>query len=98
MLLNSQQIIEAHRNKEIEIEPFDGKQVQAATYDLRVGLQGVTTSSKKLVDIKAAGYITLNPGDFGMITILEEIKLSPQYTARFGLRSKYARKLDIIIN
>ena len=92
MLLNSQQIIEAHRDKEIEIEPFDGKQVQAATYDLRVGLQGVTTSSKKLVDIKAAGYITLNPGDFGMITILEEIKLSPQYTARFGLRSKFARK------
>jgi len=44
------------------------------------------------VDIKSNGFILLQPGDFGVITVMEELKLGPQYVGRFGLRSKYARK------
>ena len=74
------------------INPFDPEQVQGASYDFRVGEQGATTSSKKLVNIRETGYFLLQPGDFGVVTVLEEIRLGPQYAARFGLRSKYARK------
>jgi dCTP deaminase len=92
MILSHQQIIEAHKKGEIVITPFEQGQVQAASYDLRVGDQGATTTGKKLVRINEVGFLTLLPGDFGVITVLEEIRLSPQYAGRFGLRSKYARK------
>jgi dCTP deaminase len=92
MILNAQQIIAAQQSGDISISPFEESQVQAASYDLRVGQSGATTSTKKLVNIKETGYLLLQPGDFAIVTVLEEIQLSPQYAARFGLRSKYARK------
>src|SRR6266404_8718467 len=92
MILNYQQIVAACKSGEIVINPFDEGQAQAASYDLRVGEKGATTSSKKLVNIKEHGFLSLQPGDFGILTVLEELRLGPQYAARFGLRSKYARK------
>jgi len=92
MILAAQQIEQAYRQGDIVIDPWDETQLQAATYDLRVGAQGATTSTKKLVDIAGQGFMTLTPGDFGVVTVFETIKLSPRYAARFGLRSKYARK------
>jgi hypothetical protein len=44
------------------------------------------------VNLKEHDYIALQPGDFGVVTCLETLKLGPQYAARFGLRSKFARK------
>ena len=92
MILSDRQIREAINNEEIIINPFYEKQVQAATYDLRVGNQGATTSTKKIIDIKKDGYLLLKPGDFAIITMFEELQLSNSYVGRFGLRSKYARK------
>jgi dCTP deaminase len=92
MILTNDQIVEAQEGGGITIDPFDPNQVQAATYDLRVGAQGATTSTKTLIDLEKAGYMTLEPGDFGVVTCFETIRLSPQYAARFGLRAKYARK------
>lgn len=92
MILTAQKIREARQNGSIQIEPFDERQVQGASYDLLVGDQGATTSTKKLVDIRTAGYLLIQPGDFAVVTVLEEIRLGPQYAGRFGLRSKYARK------
>ena len=60
--------------------------------DVRVGAQGATTSTKKLHDLVAAGYLAIEPADFAVVTIHEEIGLGPQLAGRFGLRSKYARK------
>lgn len=91
MILTNDQIVQARDAGDIYIEPFDGNQVQGATYDFRVGKQGATTSTKKLIDIEEAGYLLLAPGDFAIITVLEELRIGPQYAARFGLRSKYAR-------
>ncbi len=92
MILTDRQIREAHENGNIVIEPFDDAQVQGATYDLRVGEYGATTTTKRKVNIKNDGAITFSPGDFGIVTVLEELKLGNQYVGRFGLRSKYARK------
>ena len=92
MLLADSQIREAQASGDIVIEPFDDGQIQAATYDLRVGSQAATTSSKKAVNVGENGFVTLAPGDFGIVTALETIELSPMIAARFGLRSKFARK------
>ncbi len=92
MILTDRRIRETCEAGDIVIDPFDADQVQSATYDLRVGGQGATASAKKLVNIKEEGYLSLAPGDFGVITVFEEIKLDAQHVARFGLRSKYARK------
>jgi dCTP deaminase len=92
MILTAQQISEAYRRGDLVINPFEEEQIQGATYDLRVGEQGATTSAKRLVNIRETGYLLLQPGDFGVITVLEEVRLGPQYAGRFGLRSKYARK------
>jgi len=92
MILNNLQITEAVEKGKIFIEPFEEKQVQAATYDLRVGKQGATASAKKLINIQEKGYLSLKPGDFAVITVLEELRLTPQYTGRIGIRSKFARR------
>lgn len=92
MILTHDQIIEAQKAGGICIEPFDEKQIQAASYDLRVGPQGVTTTTKKIVDLDKDGYVALEPGDFGIVTCFESIHLGPQYVGRFGLRSRYARE------
>lgn len=92
MILTDHDIEEACKKQGIVIDPFESNQVQGATYDLRVGKQGATTSSKKIVNIEEDGYLLLKPGDFAIIVVLEKLRLSPQYVGRFGLRSKYARK------
>jgi len=43
-------------------------------------------------DPRSAGYLSLEPGDFAVVTVREEIALGPLHAGRFGLRSKYARK------
>jgi len=92
MILSHNDIVTAVTNKAISISPFDEKQLQPATYDLRVGKYGATTSKKAKVDIEKAGYLLLEPGDFAVVEVLEEITLGNSYAGRFGLRSKYARK------
>lgn len=92
MILTDRQIQDAVSVGEIAIEPFDAAQVQPASIDLRVGEEGATTKSKKKTNIKETGFIILEPGDFGVIAVFEEIRLSAQHAGRIGLRSKYARK------
>ena len=92
MILTNVQIIEALEDGYIIIDPFLDKQLQGASYDLRVGHEGATTSSKKLVNIKESGFLVIQPGDFATVLVLEELRLSRMHTARFGLRSKLARK------
>lgn len=92
MILTDRQIRETCEREDIVISPFALSQIQPASYDFRVGEQGITTSSKKLTNIKDVGYLLIQPGDFAIVNVLEEIKLNTQHTGRFGLRSKYARK------
>jgi len=92
MILTDNQIRQAIAAGKIVIEPFDERQIQPASIDLRVGAEGATTKTKQKVDIKTRGFITLEPGDFGVILIMESIKFDNQHAGRIGLRSKFARK------
>ncbi|HEV2815802.1 MAG TPA: dCTP deaminase [Allosphingosinicella sp.] len=92
MILTDTDIKAAIASGDIVIDPFDDRQIQPASIDLRVGDEGATTKHKQRVSIKDRGLIILEPGDFGVICILERVKFGPQYVGRLGLRSKYARK------
>lgn len=92
MILTDRQIKDAIRNCEVVIEPYEENQIQPASYDLRIGSQGATTSKKKLIDIKNDGFLLLEPGDFGILTTFEVIKFNAQHVGRIGLRSKFSRK------
>lgn len=52
MILTHPQIAEACQAQRITITPFEKQQIQPASYDLRVGEDGITTSYKKLTNIK----------------------------------------------
>jgi dCTP deaminase len=92
MILTNEQILAAYKSGDIVIDPFHEEQLQGASYDLRVGEQAATTSAKRMINVKETGFFVLQPGDFGVVTVHELLKVGPQYVGRFGLRSKYARK------
>ena len=92
MILTDEMLQEAINDLNIKLEPFHEKQIQAATYDMRVGHEAVTTSSKEVRNLEEKGFIVFEPGDFGFVTTMEIISIGPQYAARFGLRAKFTRK------
>lgn len=96
MILTDEEIKAALGSGDIVIaapgESYDESQIQPASIDLRIGDEAATTKSKAKINIAERGLITLEPGDFGMLAILEHIKFGPQYVGRLGLRSKWARK------
>ena len=92
MILVDRAIVEAHENDQITIDPFEQQQLQPASYDLRVGPEVVTSSSREKIDLTQKGFVELAPSDFAIVLTHESISLDNQHTARFGLRSKWARK------
>ena len=92
MILNREQIIESLQKGLISIEPWDEARVQGASYDLRIGPQGATTTGKRIIDIEAEGYMRLEPGDMALISSLEILKFDKAHAARLGLRSEFARQ------
>ncbi len=92
MILADTLIKQTVNDGKIKIEGYDEEKVQPASYDLRVGDQGITTSSGTIIDIKKAGFLELAPGDFGTILVYEGLEFDNQHVARFGLRSYYSRK------
>ena len=46
MILVDKQIGEVVAARHVQIDPFEAKQIQPASYDLRVGAQGISTTSK----------------------------------------------------
>jgi len=91
MILTNGEIEEAIKKGEITISDFEDKGLQPATYDLRVGPQGFTTTEKRIVRIDQRGIFTLKPGDFGVLTTFEIVTLSRNIVARFGLKSRFSR-------
>ena len=78
MMLTGRGIEHAVNSGEILIEPFHDGQVQAAAYDLRVGVQGATISAERVVDITTDGYLFLAPGEFAVVVVLEKLEIGPQ--------------------
>ncbi|MYA15345.1 MAG: dCTP deaminase [Gammaproteobacteria bacterium] len=93
MVLTDQDIREEVTSPDggIVIAPFDPDAVQPASYDLRVGGQAATSESRKVTDLASEGLVEIKPGDFAVVSTLEEIRLDDQHVGRFGLTSTHAR-------
>jgi len=92
MILSDKGIRKAQTSGSIAIEPFLEKQIQPASYDLRVGKQGATVKDKELVDISQKGFLVLGAGDAGLISTEEIVSFDSAHAGRFGLTSKHSRK------
>lgn len=92
MILSGVEIKAAVESGELLIEGFDESNLQPASYDMTVGPEGFSTSSKRIVRVSDTGMLLLKAGDFGLAVTEEILKLPTNYVGRFGLRSEYSRK------
>jgi len=112
-LLTRNEIQEAIKDGEIEIDPFDEQEcLQPASYDMRVGNRAIVAKSltleelRKRVDrdvvkelqVDQERSIGIPAGGFALITTLERIKLSPRYAGHIGIRSYYTRKGLVLLS
>jgi len=92
MILSDEDIKRAVKSGELTIDGFDELNVEPASYDMTVGPEGFSTSSRRIVNVSDAGMLILRAGDFGLAVTHEILKLPNNYVGRFGLRSEYSRK------
>lgn len=88
-LMSDVEIKEALKAGEIDISPLEPKNLQPASYDLRVGR--VLIAGKGIVDPERVPVI-LRTGEWAEIETLEIITLSPAIAANFGIRSSITRR------
>ncbi len=92
MILTDRMLEQAFADGKLKIEPYDGQCIQPASYDLGVGSQAITSSSRRKIDVKADGFVEIDAGDFAIVVTEEVITLDNQHVGRFGLRSVWARR------
>ena len=94
MILSDSEIREAITAPDggVSIDPFDEAAVEPASYDLRVGPQAASSSTRKVTDLAAEGFMEIKPGDFVIVTTHEVLKLDDRHVGRFGLTSAHARR------
>jgi len=105
-LLTDNEIEQAMKNGDIEIEPFEAKQLQSATYDMRLGKRAIisktvtleelekqiTREEAKEINIEEERSIRIPGGAFALVTTLERIKLGKTYAGHIGMSTYYVRK------
>ena len=105
-LMTDNEIKQAMEKGDIEIEPFNEKQLQPATYDMRLGKRAIvsktvtlkelkeqiTKEEAKEIDITKEGSIRIPGGAFALVTTLERIKLNKLYAGHIGMSTYYVRK------
>jgi dCTP deaminase len=95
MILSDSDIQRYMQSGDITIRSFSGN-LEPASYDLRVGLEGLSDAGR--VDLATDGYMTIPRGATVVVYPLEEISLSVKVVARYGLRSRFARKGLILLS
>lgn len=92
MILTDKEIQEVIEKGIIKIDPFDPECLEPASYDFRVGAEGITTQGREKLNLAEKGLMLLEPGDFGVVSSLESIQMPNNYAARLGIRSYYSRQ------
>lgn len=92
MLIGDKEILEARKKGDIVIENFSEECLEPASYDMRLGNEALVSHQEKKIDVSKEGNVTIKPGEFGLLTTYEKIKMSNQMVGSIGLRSHYARK------
>ena len=97
MTMSDKDIKDALNNKELEIKNFSEDSLQPASYDFRVGREGISSNIDKIINIEEDGFIIIEIGEFAVITTLEIFKLSNQIVGIIGMKSGLARKGLILL-
>ena len=92
MLMTDGEIQVAMNRKEIALEPFFPKHIQAASYDMCLGKTAFTSSMKETLDVSQKAVIMIEPGEFAVVESREYVRLDSRHAAQLGLRSEYAKR------
>jgi len=95
MILSDVDIRQFIADRDIVISNFSGE-LEPASYDLRVGKEAVAQDG--VVNIEEKKYAKIPRGATVVIYPYEQIKLSTKVAARYGLRSRFARKGLILLS
>lgn len=106
MLLSDVEIRAAMEKGQIEIRNFDERNLEPASYDLRLGKRAIVTRSisieelkekiskeeVKEKDIEKEQSISIPAGSFALVTSFESLKFSTSHVGHLGAKSYYTRK------
>lgn len=97
MIMTDKEIRDAMRTGDLEIEYFDDTNLQAASYDGRIGNRALIGGKDAEIDVERSRSITIQPGDFVLLITKEKLKLSNNIAGNLGLKSYYGRKGLVIL-
>lgn len=96
-VLSDKQIVEAVEEGHIEIDPFVEDNVQPASVDFTLGPEAFRASDDDKMILEPGDVLTLRPGEMAILLTREDVKLSAEYAATIGLRSRFTRKgIDLL--
>jgi dCTP deaminase len=98
MLLTDVQIRRARESAQLVIENFAESSLQGASYDMRLGEEAITSTSREKTNPAAKGLLTIAAGDFALVATHERLQLSNRIAGHIGLRSHYARKGLVLLS
>jgi dCTP deaminase len=92
MLMTDGEIKQAMADGDLEIQNFDTGQLQAASYDARLGDRALLGGKDAEIDVASKGALTIQPGEFVLMVTKERFKVSNMLAGTIGLRSYFGRK------
>lgn len=106
MLISKPRIEEAMDAGDISIEPCEAGNLEGASYDVRLGEEGIVTQQVDLnelkgkvetgsankIDIRNARQVTIPAGGLALVTTHEKFSLSNRFVGHIGMKSYYVRK------
>lgn len=98
MLLTDAQIRRARESGQLVIENFSEGSLQGASYDMRLGEEAISSTSREKVNPAAKGLLTIPAGDFALVATHERLQLTNRMAGHIGLRSHYARKGLVLLS
>lgn len=92
MLMTDKEIKDAMQAGDLGIEYFEDANLQAASYDGRIGNRALIGGKDNEIDVARSRLVTIKPGEFVLLVTREKIKLGSNIAGNLGLRSYYGRK------
>jgi dCTP deaminase len=92
VLLNRDQIKNVISEGLLTINDYSEDCLEPASYNFRLGNEGITSSRREKEDPSHRGLFTIQAGDFALVKTFERVKLSARVAGHIGLRSHYAKK------
>src|SRR5258706_9445412 len=91
-ILVDRQIRRARELHLLDIDPFEPRCLEPATYDVPVGDMAAVSTASAPIDLKSTELLTIEPGAMAIVQSLEVFKLSNQIVCRIGPKSSLLRR------